>query len=99
MSFQNLLFFDKLDLDKNFHLIRKKINAVLKPGDLSKGSNVLFGKKNCDDDAWKRKNDKFEDLTCYAADGEVGIVSRISPNEIVNVSEGGSWQPAAIISE
>ncbi|CAO3637592.1 unnamed protein product [Cunninghamella blakesleeana] len=103
---------DKSDLDKNLHLIEKD-HAVLKPGDLALGINVLFG-KNCDDDTWKqhiqnamasdnywimqelcylkKKNDRFEDLICYIADGEVvGIASR-SLNEIVNVHAGGRIQ-------
>ncbi|CAO3637584.1 unnamed protein product [Cunninghamella blakesleeana] len=108
---------DKSDLDKNLHLIEKD-HAVLKPGDLALGINVLFG-KNCDDDTWKqhiqnamasdnywimqelcylkKKNDRFEDLICYIADGEVvGIASRSSPSEIVNVYAGGRVQPVVL---
>ncbi|CAO3637600.1 unnamed protein product [Cunninghamella blakesleeana] len=48
----------------------------------------------------KRKNDKFVDLICYIADGEViNIASRTSLNEIVNVFAGGSLQPAVIFNE
>ncbi|CAO3637619.1 unnamed protein product [Cunninghamella blakesleeana] len=43
---------NKLDLDKNLRLIEKDL-AVLKPGDVAKGKDILFG-KSCDDDTWKR---------------------------------------------
>ncbi|CAO3637604.1 unnamed protein product [Cunninghamella blakesleeana] len=111
---------DKSDLDKNLSLIEKDL-AVLKPGDLALGLDVLLG-KNCDDDTWKqhiqkamasdsywvmqelcylkRKNDKFVDLTCYIADGEVvGVGSRISSSEIINVFAGGIGQCVVVIPE
>ncbi|CAO3637576.1 unnamed protein product [Cunninghamella blakesleeana] len=114
---------DKSNLDKNLHLIEKD-HAVLKPGDLAKGTSVLFG-KNCDDATWKqhiqeamvsdncwimqelcylkqKKKDRFEDLVCFIADGEViSVASRYSSSEIVNVHSGGSGggQPAVVISE
>ncbi|CAO3637552.1 unnamed protein product [Cunninghamella blakesleeana] len=48
----------------------------------------------------RRRNDEFEDLICYVADGEViSVSSRISPNEIVNVFAGGRLQCVVVASE
>jgi hypothetical protein len=41
---------------------------------------------------------RYEDISVFVSEGVLqGIVSRISANEIVNVSNGGLFQPAVLL--
>ena len=111
----------KTDLAKNFGLLAKD-KAVLKPGDLSRGEGIKFG-KHFEESAWQNEieaatnsreewvmqelcylknaeDGRYEDITVFLADGLVkGVSSRISANEITNVSLGGLWQSVVLNCE
>jgi glutathione synthase/RimK-type ligase-like ATP-grasp enzyme len=111
----------KSDLANNFDLLAKD-RAVLKPGDLSRGEGIKFG-KYFEESAWqteieaatnsheewviqelcylkRAKDGRYEDITVFLADRLVkGVSSRISTNEIMNVSRGGVWQSVVLNCE
>lgn len=110
---------DKNNIYKNLNFLNKD-DSVLKPGDLARGENIIFG-KNCNNDTWKKhiqnamdssnnwviqelcclrknKDNKYEDIVSFIADGEVkGVASRISQDEIINVHRNGSGQSVVLI--
>ncbi|CAJ0917013.1 175_t:CDS:2 [Entrophospora sp. SA101] len=75
------------DLTKNFALLPKD-KAVLKPGDLSRGEGIKFG-KHFAEKAWQAE---IETAT-NSPDGLVqGVASRVSASEVINVAKGGTSQ-------